>query len=68
MYFDGLDAALTMDGHGLYVWSAYAITFLVLAQVLHWPRRSRRRFLRELRAEQRRNERRESGLTQAGLS
>ena len=28
MYFDSLSAAMTMGGHGGYVWSAYAITFL----------------------------------------
>ena len=55
MYFDSLDAALAMGGHGLYVWSAYGITALVLLQLLVWPLRSQRRLLRELRGEQRRN-------------
>lgn len=55
MYFDTLDAALAMGGHGIYVWSAYAITGLVLLQLLLWPWRSRRRLLRDLRGEQRRN-------------
>lgn len=30
MYFDSLAALWAMDGHGPYVWSAYAITFAVL--------------------------------------
>ena len=55
MYFDSLDAALAMGGHGLYVWSAYGITALVLLQLLVWPLRSQRRLLRELRGEQRRS-------------
>lgn len=54
MYFESLTAALAMNGHGAYVWSAYAITALVLLQLMLAPRRGRRRLLRELRAEQRR--------------
>ena len=30
MYFESLAAAWDMDGHGLYVWSAYALTALPL--------------------------------------
>jgi heme exporter protein D len=56
MYFDSLQAALQMDGHGAYVWVAYGITALVLTQLLVWPFRGRQRLLRELRAEQRRKE------------
>jgi len=68
MYFDGLQAAIGMDGHGVYVWTAYGITALVLAQVLIWPRRNRRRLLRELRAEQRRSARSGADLGEARLS
>ena len=42
MYFDSLGAALAMDGHGAFVWSAYLITMLVLATILLAPRRRRR--------------------------
>ena len=55
MYFDSFAAALTMNGHGAYVWSAYALTGVVLAYVLSWPLRRQRRLLRELRGEARRN-------------
>lgn len=54
MYFDTLDAALHMDGHGAYVWTAYAVSLFVLAIVLHRPFRRHRRFTREIIAEQRR--------------
>lgn len=68
MYFDSVQAALLMDGHGAYVWVAYAITALVLTQLLVWPFRSRQRLLRELRAEQRRNEIRRAGVPEGGPS
>lgn len=55
MYFDSIGAALTMNGHGAYVWSAYALSVLVLAYTLSVPRRRERRLLRELRGEVRRN-------------
>ena len=35
MYFDSLQDLFFMNGHGVYVWSAYAIGFVVLA-VLVW--------------------------------
>jgi heme exporter protein D len=54
MYFDSLQAALAMDGHGAYVWSAYGITVVVLAIIFLRPLLARRRLLRELRLEQRR--------------
>ena len=55
MYFDSVAAALAMNGHGAYVWSAYALTLVVLAYLLTWPLRRQRRLLRELRGEARRN-------------
>jgi heme exporter protein D len=54
MYFDSLGAALVMDGHGAYVWSAYAISLLVLVLLVIAPVRRQRRLLRELRGEARR--------------
>ena len=51
MYFDSLSAAMTMGGHGGYVWSAYAITFVVLAVVILRPILSSRRLRRDIRAE-----------------
>jgi heme exporter protein D len=55
MYFDSVAAALTMDGHGAYVWSAYALSLLVLVYVVSAPLRRQRSLLRELRGEARRN-------------
>ena len=37
MYFDNLQAALDMGGHGPYVWSAYVLTFVVIALLLLAP-------------------------------
>jgi heme exporter protein D len=54
MYFDSLSAVLTMDGHGAYVWSAYAISLLVLALLVRAPLRRQRSFLRQLAGEQKR--------------
>ncbi len=54
MYFDSLQAALYMDGHGAFVWAAYAITFIVIGLLLLTPERRRRRILRELEGEARR--------------
>jgi heme exporter protein D len=54
MYFDSLSAVLTMDGHGAYVWSAYAISLLVLALLVRAPLRRQRAFLRQLAGEQKR--------------
>ena len=38
MYFDSLSDFINMGGHGLYVWSCYAITLLLMAAsiVLPW--------------------------------
>jgi heme exporter protein D len=48
MYFDSISAALQMDGHGVYVWSAYFITIAVVATVLILPARREKAFLSEL--------------------
>ncbi|MCB1841566.1 MAG: heme exporter protein CcmD [Halioglobus sp.] len=49
MYFDSFHALLVMDGHGGFVWSAYALTLLVIAFLLLAPVIRRKRLLRELR-------------------
>jgi heme exporter protein D len=54
MYFESLQALLLMDGHGVYVWSAYAVTLVVIAAVLIIPQRRRKRLLQQLSVEQRR--------------
>jgi len=55
MYFDSLAAALQMDGHGAFVWSAYLITLGVVVFILYAPRRRERRFLRQLEGQIRRS-------------
>ena len=51
MYFDNLGAVLSMDGHGVFVWSAYLIALVVLAVILIAPLRRKRRFLAQLGGE-----------------
>ncbi len=48
MYFDSLQAALHMGGHGFFVWTAYAVTVVTIAAILITPVLRRRRFLRQL--------------------
>lgn len=54
MYFDSFRALLEMDGHGLYVWSAYGISLIVIALLVVAPFRRRRRLLAAIRAGQQR--------------
>ena len=56
MYFQSLEALLYMDGHGPFVWSAYLISALVIAVILVSPGRRRRRFLRQLAGEVKRQQ------------
>ncbi len=51
MYFADFSAALYMDGHGVYVWSAYLITLVVLCVVTVMPLRRQRRLLKQLSGE-----------------
>ena len=36
-----------MDGHGLYIWTAYGLTLVVIAVNLWWPSRVRKQLVRE---------------------
>ena len=56
MYFQSIDALLQMEGHGAFVWSAYLISAVVIATILVSPARRRRRFLRELAGEVKRQQ------------
>ncbi len=47
--FPDLQSFLWMDGHGPYVWSCYAVTFLALLGLIVLPRLQRKRFIREQR-------------------
>ena len=40
---------LAMNGHGVYVWSAYGVSVLVLMGVGIWPLVTMRRIVRDLR-------------------
>lgn len=51
MYFDSLPALLTMEGHGVYVWTAYLVSTAVVAALLIAPLRRRKRLLRQLARE-----------------
>jgi heme exporter protein D len=54
MYFHSLQAVLYMDGHGAFVWSAYAIALLVIMAMLLAPRRRVSRLKTQLAGELRR--------------
>jgi len=54
MYFESLAAVWHMDGHGFYVWLAYALTALPLVIMVWLPLRRMRQHWRWLQAEQRR--------------
>ena len=54
MYFESLAAVWHMDGHGFYVWLAYALTALPLVIMVWLPLKRMRQHWRWLQAEQRR--------------
>ena len=56
MYFDSVSAMLAMDGHGVYVWSAYFIAIAVVVALLLAPGRRRRKFLQNLSGELKRQQ------------
>lgn len=51
MYFDSLRQLLLMDGHGGFVWSAYAVTVTVVFLLVLLPRRRERRVIKQLRGD-----------------
>lgn len=56
MYFENFTALMHMDGHGVFVWSAYAITFVVLATLVISPMLKKRRFISQQRMQLRREQ------------
>lgn len=66
MYFDSLQAALAMDGHGGFVWAAYGITLAVLALMLALPARRERRLRRDLSGAFKRNDSARDGNKEVG--
>lgn len=47
MMFDSVEAFLSMGGHGVYVWSVYALALIVLGYNAISPRRMRRRLVQQ---------------------
>ncbi|MFT5691157.1 MAG: heme exporter protein D [Oceanicoccus sp.] len=47
MQFDSFSALIAMDGHGVYVWSVYGITFVILMLLIINPLLKNRRFMLE---------------------
>ncbi len=45
--FDSFAAFMAMGGHGVFVWSVYALTLIVLLCLLLAPLRRKRRFIVE---------------------
>lgn len=58
MYFESMAALWAMAGHGPYVWTAYGISFVVIAALVLVPLRQVKRF----KADERRRARREQAL------
>jgi heme exporter protein D len=56
MYFDSFWAALAMDGHGVYVWSAYFITLVAISSILILPKIRERKILAQLAGDLRRQD------------
>ena len=61
MYFDSLHDVLVMDGHGVFVWSAYAVTTLVIVVILAAPAMRRRRLMRQIAGDIRRGSLQKTG-------
>jgi len=57
MYFESLSAALHMDGHGVFVWSAYLITIFVIGCLLILPVRREKLFFQQLQGKLKRQHR-----------
>ncbi|MFT5579496.1 MAG: heme exporter protein D [Paraglaciecola psychrophila] len=47
MQFDSFSALMAMDGHGIFVWPAYAIGVVVLLALVIHPLLKQRRFFRD---------------------
>lgn len=48
MYFASFQDLLTMDGHGIYVWSAVILSLLVMVWLIVVPLLSRRALLKDI--------------------
>jgi heme exporter protein D len=66
MYFEDLHGLVTMEGHGVYVWTAYLVTIVVIAAALIGPLLRRKRLLKQLAAELKRTQGVPHGSTVGG--
>jgi heme exporter protein D len=60
MSFSSWSEFLSMGGYGIFVWSSYGLSMLVLAVILLSPALRHRQLVRQLRQRQRRQQRPES--------
>ena len=56
MFFESFNEAINMSGHGVFVWSAYGICFVVVAYLVLSPLRKQKRFFAEQSRRMRRDE------------
>ena len=49
MYFDSIQQLICMDGHGVYVWSAFSITLLVMLGLMVRPLCQKKQELKNIR-------------------
>ncbi|CAH0990386.1 hypothetical protein SIN8267_00478 [Sinobacterium norvegicum] len=63
MHFDSMQALIEMNGHGSYVWTAYAIAFVVLLSLIVQPLRAKKQFIRVQKNELRRQQRSQSKVS-----
>ncbi|MGI9286738.1 MAG: heme exporter protein CcmD [Pseudomonadales bacterium] len=56
MYFDSFAAFVHMDGHGFYVWLAYAVALIVVLGLLLVPGMQKKRFIRDYKQSLRRQQ------------
>lgn len=60
MHFDSIQALIEMNGHGSYVWTAYAIALVILLSLVIQPLRAKKQFIRVQKNELRRQQRSQS--------
>lgn len=54
MYFESFSAAIVMEGHGVFVWSAYGLTAVALIMLLWLPSRRFQQHWRWIEADKQR--------------
>jgi heme exporter protein D len=60
MHFESVQALIDMEGHGSYVWAAYAIAIVVILSLVIQPLRAKKQFIRVQKNELRRQQRSQS--------